>query len=321
MTPAAPTASPSATAIVTGANAGLGRETARALLARGWHVVLACRDLGRGAEAVAAIGGGEVVGLELASLDDVRAFPGRLEARDRPPLRALVANAGVQATDDGRRTRDGFELTFGVNHLAHFLLVELLRPRLVAPARIVMVSSGTHFGTLRQSAGYRPDWRHPDDLARPAAAPRSGAAGRTAYATSKLAAIHHVHELARRLPAGITANAFDPGLMPGTGLARDFPAPVRAVWDRLLPRLVPRLPFASTPQASGEALAALAADPAWDGVSGAYVDRGQVIRSSPASYDAAREAELWTRSEVLTGLSAPDAAAPAAASSDAVRAA
>ena len=307
-----PPAEPTATAIVTGANAGLGRETARALLARGWHVVLACRDPGRGAEAAAAIGGGEVVGLDLASLDDVRAFPGRLDAAARPPLRALVANAGVQVTDDGRTTRDGFELTFGVNHLAHFLLVELLRPRLAPPARIVMVSSGTHFGTVRQSPGYRPRWRHPDDLARPAAVPRSGAAGRTAYATSKLAAVHHVHELARRLPAGITANAFDPGLMPGTGLARDFPAPLQAAWDRLLPRLVPLLPFAATPQVSGEALAALAADPAWEGVSGAYVERGRAIRSSPASYDAAREAELWARSEVLTGLAARGAAARAA---------
>jgi NAD(P)-dependent dehydrogenase (short-subunit alcohol dehydrogenase family) len=219
-------------------------------------------------------------------------------------------------TDDTRTTRDGFELTFGVNHLAHFLLVELLRPRLEAPARIVMISSGTHFGTLRQSLGYRPDWRSPDELARPAAGPRPAASGRTAYATSKLATIHHVHELARRLPPGITANAFDPGLMPGTGLARDFPAPVRAVWDRLLPRLVPLLPFAATPQESGEALAALAADPAWDGVSGAYVEGRRAIRSSPASYDAAREAELWARSEVLTGLTAR-----AAASSPGVRAA
>ncbi len=296
-----------ATAIVTGANGALGRETARALLARGWHVVLATRDPDRGAGAAAAIGGGEVLPLDLASLDDVRAFPARLDAASRPPLRALVANAGIQVTDDAHATRDGFELTFGVNHLGHFLLVELLRPRLAAPARIVMVSSGTHFGTLRQSLGYRPRWRAPDELARPAARGRPGAAGRTAYATSKLATIHHVHELARRLPGGITANAFDPGLMPGTGLARDFPAPVQAVWHRLLPRLVPLLPFAATPQDSGEALAALAADPAWDGVSGAYVEGGRAIRSSPASYDAAREAELWERSEVLTGLTGADA--------------
>ncbi len=298
-----PTASTSpATAIVTGANAGLGRETARALLARNWHVVLACRDPERGARAADDIGGGEVLPLDLASLDDVRAFPGRLDGAPPPPLRALVANAGIQATDDGQATRDGFELAFGVNHLAHFLLVELLRPRLAPPARIVLVSSGTHFGTLRQSLGYRPRWRAPDELARPAADPRPGESGRIAYATSKLAAVHHVHELARRLPPGITANAFDPGLMPGTGLARDFPAPLQAAWHRLLPRLVPLLPFATTPQASGEALAALAADPAWEGVSGAYVQRRRAIRSSPESYDAAREAELWARSEVLTGL-------------------
>jgi len=298
---AAPASSP-ATAVVTGANGSLGRETARALLGRGWHVVLATRDPDRGARAAAAIGGGEVLPLDLASLDDVRAFPARLDAADRPPLRALVANAGIQVTDDAHTTQDGFELTFGVNHLAHFLLVELLRPRLEAPARIVLVSSGTHFGTVRQSLGYRPRWRHPDEIARPAAGPRPASSGRVAYATSKLAAIYHVHELARRLPAGITANAFDPGLMPGTGLARDFPAPAQALWHRVLPRLVPLLPFAETPQASGEALAALAADPAWDGVSGAYVEGAKAIRSSPESYDPAREAELWERSEALTGL-------------------
>ena len=307
MTPhAAPSSSPG-TAIVTGANAGLGRETARSLLARGWHVVLACRDLERGARAAEEIGGGEVLGLDLASLDDVRAFRERLDGGARPPLRALVANAGIHVTHDGHATRDGFELTFGVNHLAHFLLVELLRPRLAAPGRIVLVSSGTHFGTLRQSAGYRPRWRTVDDLARPAADPRPGVAGRTAYATSKLAAIHHVHELARRLPPGITANAFDPGLMPGTGLARDFPRPLQAAWNGLLPRLVPLLPFAATPQESGEALAALAADPAWDGVSGAYVEGRRAIRSSEASYDAGREAALWARSEVLTGLAGAEA--------------
>ncbi len=300
------------TAIVTGANAGLGLETARALLARGWHVVLACRDPARGRRAVADLGGGEVVPLDLASLEDVRAFPARLEAAAPPPLRAVVANAGIQATDDGRRTEDGFELTFGVNHLGHFLLVELLRPLLTPPARIVMVSSGTHFGTVRQSLGYRPRWRAPDELARPSADPRPGASGRTAYATSKLATIHHVHELARRLPAGVTANAFDPGLMPGTGLARDFPAPVRAVWDRVLPRLVPLLPFAATPRDSGQALAALAAGPEWEGVSGAYVEGRRAIRSSPASYDAAREAELWACSEVLVGLAEAEAGAGAA---------
>ena len=305
------TSSASATAIVTGANTGLGLETARALLARGWHVVLACRDPARGARAAADLGGGEVVALDLASLDDVRALPTRLAGAARPPLRAVVCNAGIQATHDGHRTRDGFELTFGVNHLGHFLLVELLRPLLAPPARIVMVSSGTHFGTLRESMIYRPRWRAPDELARPSHAPRPGASGRTAYATSKLATIHHVHELARRLPAGITANAFDPGLMPGTGLARDFPAPVRAVWSRVLPRLVPLLPFAATPQDSGQALAALAADPAWEDVSGAYVEGRRAIRSSPASYDAAREAELWARSEVLTGLAGPKAGAGA----------
>ena len=83
---------------------------------------------------------------------------------------------------------------------------------------------------------------------------------------------------------------------------------------------MPLLPFAATPQESGEALAALAADPAWDGVSGAYVDRGRAIRSSPASYDPAREAELWGCSAVLTGLAASEAAA-SGASSTAARAA
>src|SRR4051794_30138067 len=113
-------ADPSRTAIVTGANSGLGLECSRALLAASgdWHVVLAVRDGGRGDEAVAEIGRQDrctVLQLDLASLASVREFVAAYEANGSlPPLHALVCNAGLQVISGTRFTADGIELTFGV---------------------------------------------------------------------------------------------------------------------------------------------------------------------------------------------------------------
>jgi len=139
----------SRTVIVTGASAGLGRQCARALLATdpSWQVVLAVRDTTRGAEAAAQLGHPDrctVLALDLASLASVRAFAGALRSAGLPPLRAIVCNAGVQVVSDTERTDDGVEMTFGVNHLGHFALVQDLLDELASPARIVVVSSGTH---------------------------------------------------------------------------------------------------------------------------------------------------------------------------------
>ena len=287
-------------AVLTGATSGLGRATAQAIARTpGWSVVLAGRDPARGDELARQLGGDAgVVPLDLAALASVRAAAAALAER-HAPVSALVLNAGLQVTRATRASQDGYELTFAVNHLGHFLLTELLRPHLTPDARIAVVSSGTHWGTWAKSGPFpRPRWDDPRKLAQP-----RDASGQEAYATSKLANVYFAYEAARRYP-GIAVNAFDPGLMPATGLARDYPAPVRAL-NRALAPLVSRLPFAARPEESAAALARLVTDPDLASLTGRYVERGHEEPSSPASYDRERARQLWEASVELVQASGP----------------
>ncbi|THA61867.1 SDR family NAD(P)-dependent oxidoreductase [Streptomyces sp. A0958] len=191
------------TAVVTGANSGIGLITARELARSGARVLLACRDERRGKEAAAriryAVRGADVefAALDLADLSSVREFAADYR-EDRLDL--LINNAGVMALPYGR-TADGFETQFGVNHLGHFALTGLLLPKLLATpgARVVSVSSGLHaladidMGDLNSERNYR-RW--------------------IAYGRSKTANLLFVHELARRATAagsGLVAAAAHPG--------------------------------------------------------------------------------------------------------------
>ncbi|GAA3371330.1 oxidoreductase [Streptomyces sannanensis] len=191
------------TAVVTGANSGIGLVAARELARRGARVILACRSEARGKEAEARIRreipGAEVefAPLDLADLVSVRQFA---EAYEQPTLDLLVNNAGVMALPYGRTT-DGFETQFGVNHLGHFALTGLLLPKLLDTpgARVVALSSAMHalanvdMGDLNSERRYR-RW--------------------IAYARSKTANLLFVHELARRLAATgseVIAAAAHPG--------------------------------------------------------------------------------------------------------------
>jgi light-dependent protochlorophyllide reductase len=294
-----------ATAIVTGASTGLGLECARALIARdpSWHVVLAVRDTTRGAEAVERIGHPDrctVLEVDLASLTSVRAFTGSVRRAGLPPLRAIVCNAGVQVVSDTERTDDGFEMTFGVNHLGHFALVQGLLDALAHPARILVVSSGTHDPT-KHTGMPSPHYVRAADLAEPTASTDS-AEGRRRYTTSKLCNVLFTYELDRRLghgAGGVSVNAFDPGLMPGSGLARDYPPMQRWAWRYLLPALRV-LPGVRSARTSGRYLAALADDARFDGVTGEYFAGLRAIRSSADSYDRDKALDLWETSERLT---------------------
>jgi NAD(P)-dependent dehydrogenase (short-subunit alcohol dehydrogenase family) len=228
----------------------------------------------------------------------------RLERGDLPPLRGFVGNAGVQYTNALTVGPDGFESTFAVNVLANHLFVRLLQDCFVAPSRIVITSSDTHVGDFRHNLGMVPGpvWRSPEVLARSGAfsRPATAAAGRTAYSTSKLAVIHLVHEYVRRLPAGIDVVAYNPGFVPGTGLARNAGVVARFAMRRILPALV-RTPFATSIEAAGRGLAEVVVGTR-KAPSGSYVDRDRVARSSEESYDPQRESELW---EVVERLTAP----------------
>jgi NAD(P)-dependent dehydrogenase (short-subunit alcohol dehydrogenase family) len=290
------------TVVITGANAGLGLECARNLLARddSWHVVLAVRNPDLGAAAIADLGAPDrcsVIRCDLASLASVRDFVAAFAATDLPPLHAIVCNAGLQ-TVDTKFTVDGIEMTFGVNHLGHFALVQGLLERLVAPARIVVVASGTH-DPAKFTGMPHPNYTSAEELAHPATdAPVNG---RLRYTTSKLCNVLFAYELDRRLgegARGVTVTAFDPGLMPGSGLARDYSPAQRFVW-RFIGPVLRLLPNVNSTRTSGSRLAALAVDPSFEGVTGRYYEGAKQIRSSVDSYDTAKALDLWESSERL----------------------
>jgi len=295
------------TAIITGATSGLGYECARALLHRdaSWHVVLAVRDRQRGQAAAQRLGQPErcsVLSADLASLSSVRRFIADYRDEDLPPTRALICNAAVQVISRTRRTEDGHELTFGVNHLGHFALVQGLLEQLARPARIIVVSSGTHDPAKRTGMPV-PRYASADRLALAEGEPEEPIAklGRRRYTTSKLCNVLFAYELDRRLGegrAGVTVNLFDPGLMPGSGLGRDYSRAQRFVWRFVLP-LLRVLPQVHSPRASGRHLAALVDDGRYEGVSGKYFDGLRAVRSSVDSYDRDMAADLWQTSEQL----------------------
>lgn len=285
--------------VVTGANTGLGFETAAALAARGARVVLAVRDLDRGNQAAARIVDGTpgaeimVQHLDLASLDSVRAAAEELRS-GLPGIDILINNAGVLYTPR-RTTRDGFELQFGTNHLGHFALTGLLLDRLlpVPGSRVTTVASIGH--RFRARINF-------DDLQMERSYDRVRAYGR-----SKLANLMFTYELQRRLAGtGTTiAVAAHPGGS-ATELDRHLPAPVRAVSRLAQPLLT------QSPAMGALPILRAATDPEVRG--GQYYGpdgRGEMrgypkpVSSSRSSHDTDVQKRLWDVSQELTGVTFP----------------
>lgn len=299
------------TVVMTGATRGIGRMAVERII-RGdpeGHLVVLGRSPGVAALAEElSVSGNPVRWFEadLLSLGSVRSATDQLreqlDAKELPPLRTVVANAGLQFTDDLNETAEGFESTFAINVLANHVLIRRLQDRLEVPSRIVVTVSDTHFGDLKHNLGMVPGprWSAPDVLARIGAFPDPStvAAGRTAYSTSKLAAIYLVHEHARRLPCGVHVVSYNPAFVPGTDLARDASAVAAFAMRWVLP-LMALTPFATSRAAAGEHLADLALGRI-QAPTGSYVDRARVDRSSEESYDPQRERELWDAVERLT---------------------
>lgn len=297
------------TAIITGASSGLGMACARELLRRepAWHVVLAVRSVERGRQAVDDLGMPAqctIAELDLASLASVRRFVEGYPSLAVPPTHAIVCNAGVQIPGAvPAHSADGIELTFAVNHLGHMALVQGLLPMLSTPAQIVVVASDTHDPARRTGMPHPAD-RTAAELAHPPAG--DATPGRCRYTTSKLCNVLYAYELNRRLDEGargITVNAFNPGLMPGTGLARDGTRLERLAWHAIMPalRVLPQVRGVRT---SGRHLADVVTDDS--GTTGAYFDGARPARSSQASYDRTRAHDLWTTSDALIGSVTPD---------------
>jgi NAD(P)-dependent dehydrogenase (short-subunit alcohol dehydrogenase family) len=277
------------TALVTGATSGIGLETSIALAARGARAVLVGRDPARAARAVETVaarsGASDVSSLlcDFSSQPAIRALAaGFLARHDR--LHVLVNNAG--GVNKRRRvTAEGIEATFAVNHLGYFLLTQLLRDVLVAsaPARVVTVASvGHRRGTL--------DF---DDLGF-----ARGYSIQKAYTRSKLANVLFAAELARRLAGtGVTSNAVHPGSV-DTKIWSGAP-----LWARPVIALFLRPSFITA--AAGAAwVVDLATDPALEGVTGRYFEKGQPVEPAPLARDEALARRLW---EVSAGLTAAPA--------------
>ncbi|MFI5317034.1 MAG: SDR family NAD(P)-dependent oxidoreductase [Myxococcota bacterium] len=297
--------------LITGGNSGIGLECARELAREGWHVWIASRN--RAASEAAARhmhGKAEVLEVDLGSLDSVRALVREIEARN-VPLRALVCNAGLQFNQGPRLSPEGFELTFAANHLGHFLLANLLLERLAAnsPARIVVVSSGVH-DPARRTGMPVPAIGDLDTLAKTGGPKLGEFNGQRAYSNSKLCNLWFAYELSRRVdPNRVTVNAWEPGLVGGSGLARDYTPALRFLWNYVLPPLSavisPFYPSISTLKKSGEALARMVMDPVLADTTGCYFPshtHWEEARSSDESYDVERARALWDASARMSGL-------------------
>ena len=271
--------------VVTGANRGIGRATAQGLARLGAKVILVCRSREEGEAASHEIGAKhpvipDVVTADLSSQASIRQAAADLQGR-YPRLDVLINNAGVIPR---RRelTVDGLEMQLAVNHLAYFLLTDLLLPQLKAgaPARIINVSSGAHthaeidFDDLQAERGYDP---------------------KQVYSRSKLANILFTYQLARRLRgSGVTANSLNPGVV-ATGMLADYMgvAPTDGIAST----------FGAKPEEGAETSIYLASSAEVEGVTGKYFERKQAKRSSRGSYDEAAARRLWDISERMTGAS------------------
>ena len=302
-------ASPRFSIIITGGTAGLGYFAARDIAKAhpDYLIVLASRSDGdQAASRINEELGQENViykTLDLSDSTSVRTFAENWTGSSNKalaPIQALLLNAGLQFPGALEKTAEGIERTFAISYLGHAQLFHLLCPHLAPNARVVVTSSGTH--DPAQKTGL-PDavYTTAEDLAYP---PPSAIniPGRKRYSSTKLAQVMWTYALDRRLKdhasdRGITITAMDPGLMPGTGLARVAPWYERILWFQILPRIVPFLNAVignvHTPEESGEALARLAIGNELDGVSGKYFEGKKEIKSSKDSYNESKQEELW----------------------------
>lgn len=283
------------TCLVTGANSGIGKATAQGLAERGAHVVMVCRSEERGEAARQAIvdaTGHDAVDLLLADLavqTDIRTLADAVTSR-YGRLDVLVNNAGIY-TAERAVTPDGIEMTWAVNHLAYFLLTNLLRDLLMetaeahGEARVVNVGSEAYTGGTI-------------DLNDPGFA-HTPYSGMKAYARSKLANLLFTYELARRWRrTGVTANCVHPGVV-ATGF-----------WDRNTDWLswagwLFKWAYKS-PESGARGPLYLATSPEVQGVTGAYFDGTEQVTPQPKAYDEETAQRLWQLSAEMTGLSMLD---------------
>ena len=279
------------TAIITGSNVGIGKETALDLARRGAKVILACRDIQKAEAALKEIvkkSGNENIAakhVDLASLKSVRDFAEDIN-KNEPRLDILINNAGVMAVQTLTKTQDGFETQMGVNHLGHFLLTNLLLDLLKksVPSRVIVVSSvghwfvtrtGMNFENMNGEISYDP---------------------LDSYGQSKLANILFTRELARRLEGtSVTANSLHPGFV-ATELSRHYPEWMQVIFKPVYRQL------SKTPMEGAQTSIHLAVSEELEGVTGLYfADCKEKIPAETAQDDKAAR-KLWEISAKLVGV-------------------
>ncbi|XP_026233714.1 retinol dehydrogenase 11 [Anabas testudineus] len=278
------------TVLVTGANTGIGKETALDMARRGARVILACRDLTRARIAADEIrqksGNGNVVvkKVDLASLQSVRDFAKDITENEER-LDVLINNAGIMMCPKWK-TDDGFEMQFGVNHLGHFLLTNCLLDLLKksAPSRIVIVSSlahergRIHFDDINLDKNYTPE---------------------TSYRQSKLANVLFGRELASRLQGtGVTVYSLHPGVI-RTELGRHF-FPSLPLWKRML--IIPMGMLIKSPWEGAQTTIYCAVDESVSNNSGLYYSDCAPKKAAPQAQDDAAAKKLWDLSTSMVGL-------------------
>jgi NAD(P)-dependent dehydrogenase (short-subunit alcohol dehydrogenase family) len=301
--------------IITGANSGIGFECAMqmAKLAPDDQIILACRNVQAGNEAIQKIKQKTnhknliCLSLNLASLQSIRDFKDAfLQLRDTAII-ALVNNAGLQNIVKTAYTKDGFEITFGTNHLGGFYLTLLLLPYIEKKGSITFTASDTHDPSAK-TAIEPPVFTSGRALAYPKeSSEKDSIVGQRRYSTSKLCNVMTTYILHEKLAdKSIRVNAFDPGLTPGTGLAKSYPAHLRFAWNNIMPVLKFFRKNTNSPATSGSRLANLAMNTALSHLTGIYYSDGKVTKSSIDSYNKAYQVDLWKSSVELTGIRQQD---------------
>ncbi|XP_041849050.1 retinol dehydrogenase 13 [Melanotaenia boesemani] len=278
------------TVLITGANTGIGKETAVDMAQRGARVILACRDMKRANTAADEIrqrsGNGNVVvkKLDLASLQSIRDLAKDVQENEER-LDILINNAGIMMCPKWS-TEDGFEMQFGVNHLGHFLLTNLLLDMLQksAPSRIVIVSSlahergSIHFDDINLDKNYQPD---------------------KSYRQSKLANVLFGRQLAARLQGtGVTVYSLHPGVI-HTELGRHL-FPALALWKRVLASLF--MMIVKSPWEGAQTTIYCAVDESLAKESGLYYSDCAPKKPAPQALDDAAAKKLWNLSASMVGL-------------------
>ncbi|WP_025763079.1 SDR family NAD(P)-dependent oxidoreductase [Dyadobacter tibetensis] len=297
------------TIIITGATSGIGFQCAVELARRApdHRIIIPARNLYK-AEAILEkikLRTGhqhlKAMVMDLGSLDSIHQFVETFKKEKLGRISILINNAGIQNIGQTTYTSDGFEETFGVNHLGAFALTIALLPFLKSDGHILFTSSETHDPALKTPIE-PPVYTSAMEIAYPKeSSEKMITIGHRRYSTSKLCNIMTVYALQKKLAGTqIRVNAYDPGMTPGTGLSKSYSIFMRFLWKNILPVLTLFKKNVHTPSQAGKNLAVLAISEKYQHLKGIYFSNGQVVRSSKDSYNECFQNDLWTQSLALT---------------------